>query len=77
MSSLELQAAHAISIRDGRSLQSPIVQVFHQETEDRVLHGAFVRLERSAVKVACSVLRGLGEGDLAWLPGGATREESL
>jgi len=28
-----------------------------------------VRLERSAVKVACSVLRGLGEGDLARLPG--------
>jgi hypothetical protein len=29
-----------------------------------------VRLERSAVKVARCVLRGLGEGDLAWLPGG-------
>ena len=44
----------------------------HQSTQlhHRVLHGAFVRLERSAVKVACSVLRGLGEGDLAWLPGG-------
>jgi hypothetical protein len=27
-------------------------------------------LERRAVKVACVVLRGLGEGDLAWLPGG-------
>ena len=26
-------------------------------------------LERRAVKVACVVLRGLGEGDLAWLPG--------
>jgi hypothetical protein len=25
-------------------------------------------LERRAVKVACVVLRGLGEGDLAWLP---------
>ena len=36
----------------------------------RVLHGAWVRLERSAVKVARCVLRGLGEGDLAWLPGG-------
>jgi hypothetical protein len=35
----------------------------------RVLHGALVRLERSAVKVARCVLRGLGEGDLAWLPG--------
>jgi hypothetical protein len=28
-----------------------------------------VRLERSAGKVARCVLRGLGEGDLAWLPG--------
>jgi hypothetical protein len=35
----------------------------------RVLHGTLVRLERSAVKIACCVLRGLGEGDLAWLPG--------
>jgi NAD(P)-dependent dehydrogenase (short-subunit alcohol dehydrogenase family) len=35
----------------------------------RVLHGTLVRLERSAGKVACCVLRGLGEGDLAWLPG--------
>jgi adenylate cyclase len=31
-----------------------------------------VRLERRAVKVACVVLRGLGEGDLAWLPGART-----
>src|SRR5262245_22494125 len=38
----------------------------------RALHGAVVRLERRAVKVACCVLRGLGEGDLAWLPGGHT-----
>jgi hypothetical protein len=36
-----------------------------------------VRLERSAVKVACSVLRGLGEGDLAWLPGGRARASEL
>jgi hypothetical protein len=56
--------------REGRSLQSPIVQVFRREAEGRALHGAVVRLERSAVKVACSVPRGLGEGDLAWLPGG-------
>jgi hypothetical protein len=27
-------------------------------------------LERSAAKGARCVLRGLGEGDLAWLPGG-------
>jgi hypothetical protein len=37
----------------------------------RVPHGALVRLERSAAKVARCVLRGLGEGDLAWLPGAA------
>ena len=35
----------------------------------RVPHGALVMLERSAAKVARCVLRGLGEGDLAWLPG--------
>jgi hypothetical protein len=35
----------------------------------RVPHGALVILERSAAKVARCVLRGLGEGDLAWLPG--------
>jgi hypothetical protein len=35
----------------------------------RVPHGALVMLERSAAKGARCVLRGLGEGDLAWLPG--------
>jgi hypothetical protein len=55
--------------REGRSLRSPIVQVCRRKAAGRALHGALVRLERSAVKVACSVLRGLGEGDLAWLPG--------
>ena len=35
-----------------------------------------MRLERRAVKVACVVLRGLGEGDLAWLPGGLSGSES-
>jgi hypothetical protein len=35
----------------------------------RLPHGALVMLERSAAKVARCVLRGLGEGDLAWLPG--------
>ena len=39
-------------------------------SDDRALSRAFVMLERRAVKVACVVLRGLGEGDLAWLPGG-------
>jgi hypothetical protein len=40
----------------------------------RVPHGALVMLERSAAKVARCVLRGLGEGDLAWLPGGQAGE---
>jgi hypothetical protein len=35
----------------------------------RVSYGTLVMLERSAAKVARCVLRGLGEGDLAWLPG--------
>ena len=39
----------------------------------RVPQGALVRLERSAVKVARCVLRGLGESDLAWLPGGGNQ----
>jgi hypothetical protein len=33
-----------------------------------------VMLERSAAKVARCVLRGLGEGDLAWLPGAISSE---
>jgi hypothetical protein len=39
----------------------------------RVPHGALVMLERSAAKVARCALRGLGEGDLAWLPGDTRR----
>jgi hypothetical protein len=45
-------------------------QSYRHGLNDRALSGACVRLERRAVKVACVVLRGLGEGDLAWLPGG-------
>jgi hypothetical protein len=53
-----------------RSLRRAIVQGRRADhLPPRALHGALVRLERSAVKVACCVLRGLGEGDLAWLPG--------
>jgi hypothetical protein len=37
----------------------------------RVLHGALVMLERSAGKLARSVLRGRGGGDTALLPGDA------
>ena len=35
----------------------------------RVLHGALVMLERSAGKLARSVLRGLGGREPTWLPG--------
>jgi hypothetical protein len=45
-------------------------EVLSLRFHDRAPYGAFVMLERRAVKVACVVLRGLGEGDLAWLPGG-------
>jgi hypothetical protein len=48
-------------------------EVLSLRSHDRAPYGAFVMLERRAVKVACVVLRGLGEGDLAWLPGGVTR----
>src|SRR5919109_1929410 len=44
-------------------------EVLSLRSHDRAPYGAFVMLERRAVKVACVVLRGLGEGDLAWLPG--------
>ena len=47
-----------------------------------VLHGALGMLERSAGKLARSVLRGLGGRESTWLPGalmtwgGATTDES-
>ena len=37
-------------------------------TNDRVLHGALPRLEPYAVKVARTVLRGRGGGNVALLP---------
>jgi hypothetical protein len=39
----------------------------------RVLHGALVMLERSAGKLARSVLRGLGGREPTWLPGDGNR----
>jgi hypothetical protein len=42
----------------------------------RVLHGALVMLERSAGKLARSVLRGLGGCEPTWLPGGVLKELS-
>ena len=69
MSRLERQASSGL-VTQVRSLRWAIVQAMQAYSPHRrVLHGALVRLERSAVKVARCVLRGLGEGDLAWLPG--------
>jgi len=45
-------------------LQTRIVKA----VERRVLHSAFSRLEPSAVKVACSVLRGRDGGNVTPLP---------
>ena len=71
MSRLDLQASSGL-VKQVRSLRRAIVQAMQAyHLHRRALHGALVRLERSAVKVARCVLRGLGEGDLAWLPGGA------
>src|SRR5882724_2679639 len=52
-------------------------EVLSSRSYDRVLHRAFVMLERRAVKVACAVLRGRGGGDTALLPGGAGKPVSL
>ena len=62
-----------------RSLQRRIVQAVqrvHQSTQlhHRVLHGALVMLERSAVKVARCVLRGERSREAPDLPGGDGRE---
>jgi hypothetical protein len=43
----------------------------------RVLHGALVMLERSAGKLARSVLRGLGGREPTWLPGAVLLEYQL
>jgi hypothetical protein len=41
----------------------------------RVLHGALVRLERRAVKVACCVLRGERSREVPDLPGGIVKDD--
>jgi hypothetical protein len=43
----------------------------------RVLHGALVMLERSAGKLARSVLRGLGGREPTWLPGDNRKKGAL
>ncbi len=43
----------------------------------RVPQGALIMLERSAGKLARSVLRGLGEREPTWLPGGFSSHLSL
>jgi hypothetical protein len=40
----------------------------HDLVECRVLRGALSRLEPCAVKVACTVLRGRGDGNVTSLP---------
>ena len=73
MGRLERQASSGL-VKQVRSLRRAIVQALQAyPLQRRVLHGALVRLERSAVKVARCVLRGLGEGDLAWLPGDSSQ----
>lgn len=42
----------------------------------RVPQGALIMLERSAGKLARSVLRGLGEREPTWLPGGIQAENA-
>ena len=74
MSRLERQASSGL-VEQVRSLRWAIVQgmgAYHPHP--RVLHGALVRLERSAVKVARCVLRGRGGGDTALLPGGNLKD---
>src|SRR5215510_3163281 len=68
-------------IIDGRIWYSSIPTVTVRFTMHRIaqLHrrvprGALVMLERSAGKLARSVLRGLGEREPTWLPGGFSGE---
>jgi hypothetical protein len=69
-SDLTMRAWHRINWaachRRVRSLQRRIVQAVLQR---RVPRGALIMLERSAGKLARSVLRGLGEREPTWLPG--------
>jgi hypothetical protein len=44
------------------------MRLSHTPVEHRVLNGAFSRLEPCAVKVACTVLRGRGDGNITPLP---------
>ena len=48
-----------------------VTRLSHNPVDRRVLHGAFSRLEPWAVKVASTVLRGRGDGNLTLLPDGS------
>ena len=50
-----------------------VTRLSHNPVDRRVLHGAFSRLEPCAVKVASTVLRGRGDGNVTLLPDGSTR----
>jgi len=58
-----------------RSLQRRIVQTVQRQLPPRVPHGALVRLERSAVKVARCVLRGERSREAPDLPGAGKTSE--
>ena len=47
-----------------------VTRLSHNPVDRRVLHGAFSRLEPCAVKVASTVLRGRGDGNVTLLPDG-------
>ena len=46
----------------------PVMRLSLYPVDHRVLRGAFSRLEPCAVKVACTVLRGRGGGNVTLLP---------
>ena len=70
MSRLDLQASSGL-VTQVRSLRWAIVQTLQAyPLQRRVLHGALVRRERSAVKVARCVLRGERSREAPDLPGG-------
>jgi len=48
-----------------------VTRLSHNPVDRRVLHGAFSRLEPCAVKVASTVLRGRGDGNVTLLPDGS------
>jgi hypothetical protein len=58
-----LKAQWALGVSSVHPFIAKVVDIGH-----RVLHGAFSRLEPGAGKLARRVLRGPGDGNVAWLP---------